>query len=72
MRHLSRIRLFEEKEVFVIDKDSPLYGRKFVVDFFLSDGTPSFRDLTTGTAIELGIDQISEHPPEETQRDTFK
>lgn len=64
MRHTKkRIRLFEEKEVFVVDKASPLYGAKLVVDFFLADGTPSFKELLTGANVELSLDQISEEPP---------
>jgi hypothetical protein len=57
------IRLFEDKEVYVIDEDSPLYGCKLIVDFFLADGTPLFRESETGAVIELRLDQISEEPP---------
>jgi hypothetical protein len=67
-----RPRLYEEKEVYVVDKSSELYGSKLIVDFFLADGTPSFREPETKRPVELRMDQISEHPPLGNIQDTFK
>jgi hypothetical protein len=60
-----RIRLYEEKEVYVVDTRSPLFGSKLIVDFFLVDGTPIFRNASTYEVVKIKIDQISEEPPKE-------
>ena len=57
--------LFVGKKVYCVDKKSPYYGKRLVVDKFNEKDEPIFSEPLSGKRVEVKEDQVSEYPPDE-------
>jgi hypothetical protein len=57
------------KKVYCIDKKSPFFGKRLVVDKFDEKDDPIFSEALSGKRVDVKEDQVSEYPPDE--KDTW-
>ncbi len=56
---------YKGKKVYCIDKDSPYFGKRLVVDKFNEKDEPVFSEALSGKQVDVKEDQVGEYPPNE-------
>ena len=59
------MRLYVGKKVYCIDKDSPHFGKRLVVDKLVNGVTPVFSEALSGKTVDVREEQVGDYPPDE-------